>query len=98
MELTDLSLKVLALSTLLCRFQVDYEDTQESEELREFFSEYPIVGASGKTFVSVSGVVEALTDLGWADSDDDEEALKTLYDLLVDLDEKTPGVYIDLEE
>lgn len=94
MELTDLSLKVLGLNTLLDNFRDDGEDTEDTNTVAYYFHNTWGHGGYDITLVQVSNVISALAMcLSFAKAG----PLHALYNLLVDLENETPGAFIDLE-
>lgn len=94
MELTNLSLKVLALNTLLNNFREDGEDTEDSDTVLTYLQNTWGHGGYDITLIQVSNVISALA---MRLSFDKEGPLHTLHNLLVDLENEAPGVFIDFE-
>lgn len=94
MELNNLSLKVLALNTVLDKFREDGENTEDSDTVLCYFQNVWGGGGYDITLVKVSNVILALNDRL---SFKKEGPLHTLHNLLVDLEDKTPDAFIDLE-
>lgn len=94
MELVTATVKVLLLSTLLDNFRENGKDTEDSKEVLDFFREE--YNSAIQSFVKVSVVIDVLADIGWADSDNDNDNMKILFNILEELEQTSPGAYIDV--
>lgn len=97
MELTDLSIKVLKLSTLLAKFRDGDEVTEASESVYDYFSDNYTWGDVDHALVRVSKVLAdgAPAILGTGCLTD--RVFSSLMELLRNVEQKTPGAFIDLE-
>jgi hypothetical protein len=92
MELTDLfdlSVKVLPLTTIIDQFREDGEDTEDSDNIYNFFSNRFTWGDNSFSLVQVVDVIERIGE--------EEGARFALRNLLIDLEQRHPGAYINLE-
>lgn len=102
MELTDLNIKVLALNTLLDNFREDGQNTEDSDTVLAFFQNAWGHGGYDITLIQVSNVLDALAERLFVAArlymrKISNGPLHTLHNLLVDLENETPGAFIDLE-
>lgn len=88
-NLFDLSVKVLPLSTIIDQFRKDGVDTEDSDSIYNFFYNSFTWGDNSFSLVEVNDVIERIGE--------EEGAEFALLNLLVDLEQKHPGAYINLE-
>lgn len=88
-NLFDLSVKVLPLSTIIDQFRKDGVDTEDSDSIYNLFYNRFTWGDNSFSLVEVNDVIERIGE--------EEGAGFALLNLLVDLEQKHPGAYINLE-
>ena len=97
MELTNLSLKVLPLSTLLDEFRKDGEVTEESESVYDYLNDNYAWGDTDHALIRVSKVLAdgapSIHGTGCMNAD----VFSSFTKLLRGVEDENPGAFIDLE-